>query len=167
MAKQIAFTPPPLTPKPEFRNRTPAATEERAEALLAAYELLEVARRGEAIDLAKGIIGARTAIAQQLAEFASKPEAIAAMRNLIVMGKILAALDSDVVSNFARELKVETTEAKDDAPPSLWQLTKHANHPDVRRGLAFMLHTMELLGRAVQAKPADGNATHHSTKSQA
>lgn len=38
------FILPALGPKPEIRNRIPGATEKRAEALLAAYEVLVVAR---------------------------------------------------------------------------------------------------------------------------
>lgn len=161
MAKEIAFTPPPMIPKPEFRNRIPEVTEKRAEALIATYELLEVARECEAIDLLQGIIGARTTVAEQLAEFVSKPAAVATLRNLIVLAKVLAAVDSDVLANFARQVQAEQKQAlRAEPPPSLWQITKQADSPDVRRGLSFILHSVELLGRAVEGKPAGGDAKH-------
>lgn len=161
MAKQIAFTAPPLTPKPEFRNRMPAATEKRAEALVAACELLEVAREHEAIDLAQGLIGAKTTLITQVSEFAGKPAAVTALRNLIILAKVLAEVDSQVISNFATEFKAGSAgAASENSPPSLWQLTKNLDHPDVRRGLSFILHTVEALGRAVKPRHDASQLTH-------
>ena len=151
MSKQIEFTPPPLYPKPEFRNRVPGATEKRAEALLATYELLEVARECEAIDLLQGAISAKDTIMGQVAEYGSKPATVAALRNLIVLAKILGELNTEPLARLARELKGETGVRLDDAPPSVWQLTKRADHPDVRRGLHFLLRVTEALGQAVKS----------------
>jgi uncharacterized protein YjgD (DUF1641 family) len=160
MARQVQFTSPPLTPKPEYRNRMPAATEKRAEAILAAYELLEVARECEVLDLVQGVISARTTILAQLAEFASKPQAVNASRNLIILAKILGELDSDLISDFAVEFKAVSPQTdREEPPPTLWQLTKQANQPDVRRGLSFILQSLGALGRAVKAGSADSGTS--------
>lgn len=152
MSKQINFTPPPLDPKPEFRNRMPGATEKRTEALLAAYELLEVARQYEAIDLLQGVISAKSTIMDQLAEYGSKPAAVTALRNLVVLAKFLSELNTEPLARLARELKGTSVGfGVDDAPPSIWQLTKQADHPDVRRGLHFLLRLTEALGQAVKS----------------
>jgi len=168
MAQQIEFAPPSLTPKPEFRNRMPSATEDRAEAILAGYELLEVARRCEAIDLLQGVTGARTTIIEQFADFASKPASVTALRNLIALAKVLGELDSDVLSSFGRELQAGRAKNRsNDSPPSLWQLAKHTNHPDVRRGLSFILQSVEALGRAVHTNPTSGGTTDARSNSKA
>ena len=160
MAEEISFTAPTLFPGPEFRNRVPEITEKRAEALSATYELLEVARDCEAIDLLQGLVGARKTLMEELAEFASKPAAVAALRNLIVAGKILGAVDSEVLSKFSRQLNAEPKQAeREKPPPSLWQITKQANHPDVRRGLSFILNTLGMLGQAVMEKPNEQKMT--------
>ena len=152
MSKQIEFTPPPLNPKPEFRNRVPGAIEKRAEALLAAYEFLEVARQCEAIDFFQGLISARATIMGQLAEYGSKPETVAALRNLIVLAKILSELNTEPLARLARELKGDGGNNNgDDAPPSVWQLTKQIEHPDVRRGLHFLLRVTEAVGQSVKS----------------
>jgi uncharacterized protein YjgD (DUF1641 family) len=152
MSKQIDFTSLPLDPKPEFRNRVPAVTEKRAEALLAACELLEVARQSEAIDLIQGAIGARATIIDQLAEFGSKPVTVSALRNLIVLAKILGEVNTEPLAKLGRELKSESAGlSSHDSPPSVWELTKRADHPDVRRGLHFLLRVTEALGQAVKS----------------
>jgi uncharacterized protein YjgD (DUF1641 family) len=150
MAQQIQYTPPPLNPKPEFRNRMEGVTEQRAEALIAACQLLEVARSNEAIDLLQGVIGARSSIFEQAAEFGSKPATIAALSNLVAVARLLGAIDASVMSKFMQEMKSPRL-SQLDSPPSIWQLTKEADHPDVRRGLYFILQTVEALGRAVKS----------------
>lgn len=166
MAKQIAFTPPPLTPKPEFRNRFPAMTEKRAESLIAACELLEVARRHEFIDLLQGLIGAKTILIEEVAEYASKPAFISAFRNLVIFAKIFAELDGQLISNLAKQMKNGLPRSGvADTPPSVWQLTKQIDHPDVRRGLSVILQFTEALGRASGTVPATGDNAHDHTSS--
>jgi uncharacterized protein YjgD (DUF1641 family) len=150
MAQQIQYTPPSLNPKPEFRNRIEEVTEQRAEALIAMYHLLEVARSNEAMDLLQGVIGAKSAIIEQAAAFGSKPAVVAALSNLVVFARFLGTIDPNILSKFTQELKSPRT-SQVDSPPSIWQLTKRADHPDVRHGLYFIIQTVEALGRAVKS----------------
>jgi uncharacterized protein YjgD (DUF1641 family) len=150
MAQQLQYTPPCLDPKPEFRNRIHDVTEQRAEALIATYQLLEVARSNEAIDILQGAIGAKTTIFEQIADFGSKPSSVTAVSNLIALARFLGEIDTGVLSRFAEELKTPRP-TQVDSPPSIWQLTKEVDHPDVRRGLYFILQTVEALGRAVKS----------------
>jgi uncharacterized protein YjgD (DUF1641 family) len=150
MAQQIQYTPPPSDPKPEFRNPIEQVSEQRKEALIAMYQLLEVARSNDAMDLLQGAIAAKTTMIKQAAEFGSKPATVAALSNLVAVARFLGTIDPNILPRFTQELNSPRT-SQVDSPPSIWQLTKEADHPDVRRGLYFILQTVEALGRAVKS----------------
>ncbi len=104
MAHQITFKPEPVDPQKELMNRIQNAPRDHAEALLAAWDLLEASHQKGILDLAQGIIGGRDIIAGKLAEAANSPDGINIARNLIALGRIAASIDPDMLYKVSRAL---------------------------------------------------------------
>ena len=149
MANPLQFKPAPHDPHVELERRLAAAPRDHAEALLVAYELLQTAHDKGILDLAHGLVGGRDTIAEHLGAASNMPESIAAMRNLISMGRILGSLSPGTLDHLAKALdgarQHEEAHAK---PPSLWSLARRAFSADSRRGLSWMLTVLGGLGRA-------------------
>lgn len=151
MAHPITFKPKPHDMRAELMERVEAAPEEHAQALLAAWELLQTAHDKGMIDLAKGLIGGKDVIAGKLAEAANLPESVAAIRNAMAGARLLGSVDPDMLQRLAQAMEGAATEHKrEEKPPSLWQLFRRATSADARRGLSYMTHVLTALGRATR-----------------
>jgi len=151
MASPIAFKPLPVDPHKELMERVEAAPREHAEALLVAWDLLQTAHDKGVLDLAQGLIGGRDVIAGKLAEAGKSEEGVAALRNALAVGRILAAFDPDMLQRMARSFEDEGVKVKrEEKPPSLWQLFRRATSADARRGIGFMTRLLAQVGRATR-----------------
>jgi uncharacterized protein YjgD (DUF1641 family) len=151
MANPIAFKVHVGDPHQELERRLAAAPREHAEALLVAWELLQTAHDKGVLDLAQGLIGGRDAIATELAAAGNKPESISAIRNVIALGKILAALDPATLDHLAKALDGAARQQEaEQKPPSLWQLFRRVASEDGRRGLSFLTTMLTGLGRSAK-----------------
>ena len=151
MASPISFKPEAVDPHRELMRRVDEAPREHAEALLVAWDLLQTAHDQGILDLAQGLIGGRDVIAGKLAEAGRSEEGVQALRNLLAVGRILAAFDPDVLQRMAKSFEREQGATKRDAkPPSLWELFRRVASADGRRGLAFLTTMLTGLGRATR-----------------
>ncbi len=149
MANPLRFKPMAGDPQQELERRLAAAPRQHSEALLVAWDLLQTAHDQGVLDLAQGLIGGRDAIATQLAAAANRPESIAALRNLIAMGRVLASLDPATLDHLARALDGAAREKEaEQKPPSLWRLFRRMASEDGRRGLSFVTTVLTGLGRS-------------------
>jgi uncharacterized protein YjgD (DUF1641 family) len=151
MAKPIAFKPVTVDFKADLDRRLENAPVEHAAALLAALDVIEVAHREGILDLLHGMIGAKDTIAAQVAKYASLPEGIAGIRNLLTAAKILTELDPEILDRLSKSTTRATEEHKlEQQPPSLWQLWKRTTSEDGRRGLSFVTLLLSNLGRSLK-----------------
>jgi uncharacterized protein YjgD (DUF1641 family) len=152
MAKPIAFKPAAVNFKADLQRRLDKAPEEHAAALLAAYDVLEAAYDEGLLDILHGMIASRDTIISTLARFASQPEGVTGIRNLLTAAKILAELDPEVLEHVSKAMLSATLEYKlEQKPPSLFQLAKRASSEDSRRGLSFMTLILSSLGRSLKS----------------
>jgi len=152
MAHQITFKPEPVDPQKELMKRVETAPRDHAEALLAAWDLLEASHQKGILDLAQGVIGGRDIIAGKLAEAANSPDGVNAVRNLLALGRIIAALDPDMLYNVSRALDRNPPRVRtaDEKPPSLLSLFRQFRAEDTRRGLAYGLDLLAVIGAATR-----------------
>ena len=151
MASPISFKPLPVDPHKELMERVEAAPREHAEALLVAWDLLQTAHDKGILDLAQGLIGGRDVIAGKLAEAGKSEEGVAALRNALAVGRILAAFDPDMLQRMARSFEDGGVKVKrEEKPPSLWWLFRRATSADARRGIGFMTRLLAQVGRATR-----------------
>src|SRR5258707_8043103 len=90
MTKPIAFKPITVDFKADLQRRLEKAPEEQAAALLAAYNVLEAAYDEGLLDILHGMIASKDTIISTLARYASQPEGVAGVCNLLDAPKILA-----------------------------------------------------------------------------
>lgn len=153
MANPLPFRPHLEDPHLELQRRLEAAPRQHAQALLVAWDLLQTAHDKGILDLAQGMIGGRDIIATELSAAAKKPESIAALRNLIALGRVLGSLDPETLDHLAKALDGAAQQKKaEQKPPSLWQLFRRVASDDGRRGLSFVTTILTGLGRATRNK---------------
>jgi len=149
MAKPIEFVPKFTDPQFELQRQVRDAPRLHADAILAAYDLLDKAHRQGILDAVQGAIGARDTIAGTVANYAAQPEGINALRNLLALGKLFSTINSEPLSHFSKAaysaFKAHQVETE---PPTLWQLFKRLGHPDTRRGLSLLMGILTAFGRA-------------------
>ena len=151
MAHPITFKPKAVDLQQELMGRVAAAPAEHAEALLTAWDLLQTAHDKGMLDLAKGLIGGKDAIAGKLAEAANLPESVAAIRNAMAGARLLGAVDPEMLQRLARGMEHATAEHKAERkPPSLWTLFRRSTSEDARRGLSFLTLLLTSLGKATR-----------------
>ena len=151
MGKPIAFKPVAVDFKADLQRRLEKAPDEHAAALLAAYDILEAAYDEGLLDILHGMIASKDTIISTLARYASQPEGVTGIRNLLTAAKILTELDPEVLDHVSRAMASATEEHKrEQKPPSLFQLAKRANSEESRRGLSFMTLILSSFGKSLK-----------------
>jgi uncharacterized protein YjgD (DUF1641 family) len=149
MAHPITFKPEPVDPQKELMRRVESAPKDHAEALLAAWDLLETSHQMGILDLAQGVMGGRDIIAGKLAEAANSTDGINGIRNLIALGRIVAALDPEMLYKVSRALDQHSPTVQE-KPPSLFSIFRQLRGEDARRGLAYALEMLAVVGAATR-----------------
>jgi uncharacterized protein YjgD (DUF1641 family) len=152
MAKPIAFKPAPVDAKADLLRRLEKAPEEHAAALLAAYNVLEAAHDEGLLDILHGMIASKDTIITTLSRYASQPEGIAGIRNLLTVGKILSELDPRVLDQIS-DVMARATELhkREQKPPSFAQLARRATGKDSRRALSFLTMILSGFGKSLRS----------------
>src|SRR5271156_4538164 len=120
MAKPIAFKPITVDCKADLQRRLETAPDEHAAALLAAYDVLEAAYDEGLLDILHGMIASKDKIITTLSRYASQPEGIAGIRNLLTAAKILTELNPEALGRMMKAMTSATREhKKEQKPPSL------------------------------------------------
>ena len=149
MAHQITFKPQPVDTRKELMQRVHSAPQDHAEALLAAWDLLGASHEKGMLDLLQGLIGGRDIIAGKLAEAANSTDGVNVLRNLLALGRILAALDPDMLYRVSKALDRHAPRVQQ-TPPSLLSLFRQFRAEDTRRGLAYGLELLAVVGAATR-----------------
>lgn len=139
MAQPIPLKLPPRDPQREMNLRLEAAPAKHADAIVAAYEVLQLLHDKGVLDLVRGTLGGGEAVVKQAAALAGDAATIRASRNALLLVKVLGEID----------LKADREDAK---PPSLFKLLRRCFHSDVRRGLAAGIDLLETFGRNIANK---------------
>ena len=149
MAQPIRAYTPQRNVHEELRAKVENAPLQHAEALLAAYQLLQQAQDHGVLDTLRGAIGAGDAIVDKAAEYASSPEAIRAMRNFLAVSRVFANLDPEKVDAVASAITRNHCRegAQGCEPPSLWQTFQRMTGRNSRRTLATIAAVTEAFGR--------------------
>jgi len=135
MAQPIQMEIPPRDPKRELLARLEAAPAEHAAALLEGYELLQALHESGMLTLARGAIGAGTTMVNSASEAANTPEAIRAMRNAILLSKLLGSIEPEILEGACVAVGQSMSEIRTlpHEPPSLFVLLRTMFSRDIRR----------------------------------
>lgn len=158
MARPIGLEIAPSDPREELRKRLESAPTAHAEALLEGYELLQELHDAGILRTLRGAVSASDKLVETAVDTAKSEEAIRAMRNALILGKMLGAINPEVLEGIANATS-ETLGCQPPAlasqhaePPSLFSLLGHFRHPELRRSMAFLNRFLESLGRNLKGR---------------
>jgi uncharacterized protein YjgD (DUF1641 family) len=157
MAQPIHLELPPRDPRAELQIRLQGAPLEHAQALLAAYEVLQGLHDRGVFELLRGALGSSDKVIEIIVEAAKTPASIRSIRNGLILAKTLGTLEPEQVGALTRSLPeaLALVQAQGPRPPGLWGILKRSRSPDFRRGLFLAASLLESLGRNLPA-PAGG-----------
>ncbi len=154
MAQPIPLQLPPRDPRVELQKRLDEAPIAHAEALLDSFDLLQKMHDHGVFDLLRGTIQATDHIVGAAAEAADTDQSVRAMRNAIILGKMLAAINPEVLQSIANAAG-ETLDCFDKPtvePPGLFSLLSQFRHKELRRSIAFISRFLKSLGNQIKIK---------------
>lgn len=135
----------PNNSRTDLIRKVEQAPVEHAEAVLAAYDLLQRMHEKGLIDLLNGLLSAGDTVVERVVDLISSREMVTALRMALMLGNLLNSIDPDelhtVISNAGKET------------PSLFAIGKQAASKDARRGMAAAVSLLELLGKALHSQP--------------
>ena len=97
------------------------------------------------LDVLRGALGAGDVLVEHVVSLVTAPESITALRNVILIGKVLGSINPDVFHAVLEGIPQATAQAPGGKPPSLSPGRRIASQ-DARRGLAAAVSVMEVLG---------------------
>jgi uncharacterized protein YjgD (DUF1641 family) len=154
MAQPIPLHLAPRDPRENLNSRLEQAPQEHAEAVLAAYEVLQGLHDRGVLDLMRGTLGGSEKILEQVVAVASGPESIRATRNLLLLVRALGEIDPALLSDLTRAIPKALVQAnaEESRPPGLFKLMSTFWNADFRRGLAVFNDLLVAFGRNLTEK---------------
>jgi uncharacterized protein YjgD (DUF1641 family) len=161
MARPIVLEAPARDLRKEHEAQLENAPLDHAPALLDAYELLEQLHQSGVFELLRGVLGAGDKLVENVAAAADTPQAVNALRNAILLGKMLGSIDPEVMESYTAAV-IGTVGHKpnpDSEPPGLFAVFNQLRRREVRRTLALVNRFLEILGnRLSQKRSATGQS---------
>jgi uncharacterized protein YjgD (DUF1641 family) len=149
MAQPIPLEIPPRNPRAELRARLEQAPEEHAEAVLAAYEVLQELHNRGVLEIMRGALAASDEILEKVVDNVKTPEAIRAIRNLLFWRQILGSIEPEWFKGIFQEGIAQAT-AERDKPVRFFGLLRRLTSKDSLRGLAAAIDFLQAFGRHLQ-----------------
>jgi uncharacterized protein YjgD (DUF1641 family) len=148
MAQPISFQAPARN-APAHLERLRNAPAEHAEALLSAYELLQLLHDRGILNLLRGLVGGGDELIGTIAAALDTPESIRAIRNFLLMTKFFGSIPPDVLSSLAETVSEGAKREKAHKAPGLLHLLSRLRNEDSRHAAAVALDLLEGLGKGL------------------
>ena len=161
MASPIPLEMPRTDPRLALQARLQNAPVAHAEALLAAYEVLQGLHDRGVLDLMRGALGSGDEVLEIAVAAAQSPASIRGIRNLILVVNMLGTIDPEVLKAFTQGVPEAFRKmVLEPEPPGLWRLIKDFLwNPDFRHGLAALNTMLEAFGRSLSScKETNGDS---------
>jgi uncharacterized protein YjgD (DUF1641 family) len=149
MANPIPLELPRTDPRLALQARLENAPAEHAQALLAAYEVLQGLHDRGVLDLMRGALGSGDKVLEIAVAAAQSPASIRGVRNLLLMINTLGAIEPELLKTFMQIVpQTLQTMVRNPEPPGLWRLMQDFLwNQEFRRGMAALNTFLEVLGR--------------------
>ena len=148
MAQPIVFDAPAKAAPANVKSLRNAPAE-HADALLSAYELLQLLHDRGVLNLLRGLVGGGDALIGTIAAAADTPEAIRAIRNFLLLTKFFANIPPDVLTSLAETVNAGAQREKSHKAPGLLHLLWRLRNEDSRHAAAVGLDLLEGLGKGL------------------
>ena len=126
MAQPIPLEITPRNPSAELQSRLQHAPEQHAEAVLAAYEVLQELHDRGVLEIMRGALAASDEILETVVDNARTPEAIRAIRNLLFWRQILGSIEPEWFKGIFQAIPdgIAQATAERDRPVSFFGLLR-------------------------------------------
>ena len=154
MAQPIPLYLAERDPREDLESRLRQAPLDHAEAVLAAYEVLQGLHDRGVLELMRGTLGGSEKILEQVVAVASSAESVRATRNLLLLATTLGEIDPALLSDLTRAIPKALVQAnaEESRPPGLFKLLSTFWNADFRRGLAAFNDLLVVFGRNLTEK---------------
>jgi uncharacterized protein YjgD (DUF1641 family) len=154
MAQPIPLQLPPRDPREELRKRLDQAPIAHAEALLDSYELLQQLHDHGVFELLRGALSASDKLVETAVDASKSDESIRAIRNAIILGKMLGSINPEVLQCVAQAASqtLGCYEKPVIEPPGLFSLLNQFRHKELRRSIALINRFLEKLGEQIKVR---------------
>src|ERR1700741_3466837 len=149
MAQPIPLEIAPRNPRAELRARLEQAPEEHAEAVLAAYEVLQELHNRGVLELIRGALAASDEILETVVDNAKTPEAIRAIRNLLFWRQILGSIEPEWFKGIFQAIPegIAQATAEREQPVSFFGFLRRLMATASLPGLAAAVDFLQAFGR--------------------
>jgi uncharacterized protein YjgD (DUF1641 family) len=149
MAQPIPFHVPPADRREVLRVQLEHAPDQHADAILAAYDLLQALYDRGILDVATSALKASDELLEKIVGSANSPDAIRALRNLMFWRQVLGKIEPTWFQGIFQAIPegLATATARRDEPVSVWRILRQAISKDSLRGLAAAVDFLESFGR--------------------
>lgn len=153
MAQPIPLEIPPRNLRAELRSRLEQAPEEHAEAVLAAYEVLQELHNRGVLEIMRGALAASDEILETVVDDVKTPKAIRAIRNLLFWRQILGSIEPEWFKGIFQAIPegIAAATAEQEKPAGLFTLLRRLTNRDSLRGLAAAIDFLQAFGRHLQS----------------
>jgi uncharacterized protein YjgD (DUF1641 family) len=154
MARPIPLHLTPRDPREELNSRLQQAPLEHAEAVLAAYEVLQGLHDRGVLELMRGMLGGSEKILEQVVAVGSGAQSIRVTRNLLLLVTALGEIEPALLSDITRAIPKALVQAnaEESKPLGLLKLMSTFWNKDFRRGLAAFNDLVVVFGRNLTEK---------------
>jgi len=154
MARPIPLELAARDPREELRKRLEQAPVDHAEALLDSYELIQQLHDHGVFELLRGALFASDKLIETAVDAAKTDESIRAVRNAMILGKVLGAINPDVLQCVATAASdtLGCYEKPVIEPPGLFSLLSQFRHKELRRSMALINRFLEKLGSQIKLR---------------
>ena len=161
MAQPITLELSPRDPRAELQTRLQNAPLEHAEALLAAYQVLQGLHDQRVLEALQGALGSGDKLMDTATEALNAPSAIRGLGNLVTLARLFGSIEPELLEGFARSLPeaITATKAQQGSAPGFWGILMKFRNQNFRRGLVLVNSLLEAFGRNLTKKD-QGSATN-------
>jgi uncharacterized protein YjgD (DUF1641 family) len=132
----------PADSRDDLIRRVEQAPMEHAQAILAAYDLLERLHEKGVLDILNGLLSAGDTVVNHVVNVISSKELVSALRMGLIIFNLVKEIDPD---QLAAVIAVSGSK-----PPSMLAIAKQAMSADARRGMATAVGLLNVLGAALE-----------------
>ena len=134
----------PADSREDLLRKVNEAPAKHAEAILAAYEVLEKLHEKDVLNLMKGLLGAKDTVVDHVADLVSSQEMVNLLRLSLLAGNLLKDINPDDLHSVLKEAEGE--------PPSLFQIARRMTSKNARRAMGAAGGLLNVFGAALSKK---------------
>ena len=152
MAQPIPLEIPPRNARAELHSRLEQAPDKHAEAVLAAYEVLQELHSRGVLEIMRGALAASDEILETVVDNVKTPEAIRAIRNLLFWRQILGSIEPEWFKGIFQAVPegIAKATAEREKPVQFFGLLRRLTSKDTLRALAAAIDFLQAFGRHLQ-----------------